>query len=524
VREQNLPLTRREFLAGAALMSMGAGSGDSLLSDEKCNAVLILSPIACGRLLRIDSGVAQALPEVLAVVRTGRDDQIHYLGEPLGVLVAKSAAAAEQAARSCSVFYESRPAVLTTSAALTDAHVPSPAAAPWPFSDAIALTYERGNPDAELQQATGGFILLQTYRTAPESPDSATPLLRKVLDELTARAEKAAGQPGGVRLALSPRQTEVLSGHRPETIQTLSLAAGHDGRLRALIHSSLNETAMTDEYVEPCGAVSRQLYQIDNLRVTHKVVRKNIAPATALAAAGLLPGLFALESALDELAYLIKFDPVRLRLLNHAEVDAVTGQTWESGKQLRECYRLGMERIGWNGEGGAPGWVHEPRSQHEGKFLRGLGMASTMGWRQPLQQGSANPGFGAHFVKVLCDPRTGSVWIARHIVALDVGAVPSLEQAESWAREGISLGHARALLTSQKGEKRPASETSEPKPPAEIEVIFVQPEPESQAKSAVPACRAAVRELALAGTAAAVANAIHHATGIRYRELPIVIG
>jgi xanthine dehydrogenase YagR molybdenum-binding subunit len=342
-----------------------------------------------------------------------------------------------------------------------------------------------------------------------------------VVERLSALSARAAGRTeSSVKLALSPPQMKLLSGARPETIQTLTLAAGRDGRLRALVHGSLNDTAMTAEYIEPCGVLSRHLYQIDHLRVTHQVVRKNIAPRAALAAAGLFPGLFALESALDEMAHWLKLDPVRLRLINHAESDPVTARPWKS-KRLRECYRLGMERIGWNGENGEPGRSHEPRMQHQGPLLSGLGMASTMGWPQTIAGDTAeavvDAAFGAHFVKVLVDPKTDQVSIARHVAVLDLGAVPDLEQARFFARVGIALGHEAALPS-------PAAAAKDGKPaPPEIEVLFVESDPSAATAPLLDARKdgKAVRDLSLAGVAAAVASAVHNATGVRHRELPI---
>ncbi len=526
-------LTRREFLAGAALLSAGV----SPLSAETLNAAIIESPIACGQLLGIDGSAARQSKEVLAVVRVTRDDRIHYLGEPLGVVVATTPEAAAEAVRRCAVTYESRPAVLTTAAALSSAHVPPLPAAPLPISlGEAALTYERGTPDATLEKTQPGFILKQTYHTAPElPPPEDAPLLSRVIERLSTLSANGAGRPGSsVKLALSLKEAQLLSGSRPETIQTLTLAAGRDGRLHALVHGSLNDTAMTAEYVEPCGVLSRHLYQIDHLRVTHQIVRKNIAPRAALPAAGLAPGLFALESALDELAHWLKLDPVRLRLINHAELDLVTGRPWKN-KRLRECYRLGMERIGWNGENGEPSRSHEPRTQHRGPLLVGLGMASAMGWPRPgvgstadaaadgRGEGTIDAAFGAHFVRVLVDPKTDRVSIARHVAVLDLGSVPDLEQARFLARVGIALGHASALPALA----APASTTKNDgaDPPPEIEVLFVESDPppaRPPAPAPVPVLDVkAVRDLALSGVAAAVGSAVHNATGVRHRELPI---
>jgi xanthine dehydrogenase YagR molybdenum-binding subunit len=102
------------------------------------------------------------------------------------------------------------------------------------------------------------------------------------------------------------------------------------------------------------------------------------------------PGLFALESALDELAYKLNMDPVELRIVNHADVNEQTGKPWSS-KYLKECYRMAAERFGWAKR------VPRPRSMRDGNVLVGWGMATATypGIRSP----------GAAKVRLLQDGR-----------------------------------------------------------------------------------------------------------------------
>jgi xanthine dehydrogenase YagR molybdenum-binding subunit len=79
--------------------------------------------------------------------------------------------------------------------------------------------------------------------------------------------------------------------------------------------------------------------------------------------------MFALESAMDELAYELKMDPLELRLVNYADADPATGKPWSS-KALRECYRLGAEKFGWKDR------KFEPRAMRDGRLLVGWGMAT----------------------------------------------------------------------------------------------------------------------------------------------------
>lgn len=487
--------TRREFIAGLAVL--GAEAAHAVPSAGTAHAVLIESPIACGRFLGIDKRAL--LPQDTGRVRTvlckKNGDSIDYRGEPLGLLVAEDPAAAALFLPRLAVLYESRPAVLTTPAALESAHLPM--AAKEAGRDASAWDYVRGYPEAALAEAQAGFLLRQTYVTAPEQPPPPPPLLPAVRGALEALAAQALKRP--VQVALSPHQAELLGGQRPETIQTLTLAAGRDGGLRALFHQSLNDTAMASEYVEPCGIASQHLYGALHVRVAHAVVRKNIAPRAALLAAGLAPGLFALESALDELATLLKLDPVRLRLLNHAEVDPVSGAPW-AGKRLRECYRLGMERIGWSER------PREPRALRTGPCWVGIGMAGTTTFLQPATGGAKRAGFGAHFVRLLVDPEKKTLRIARHVVVLDAGAQSDLKQAEATVKAAVALGHRAALV-----------EAMDKAPAPSIEPLFVEPDRET----AAPLAPETLRDLALTGVAAAVANAVFHAVAVRCRALPI---
>jgi len=124
-----------------------------------------------------------------------------------------------------------------------------------------------------------------------------------------------------------------------------------------------------DEFIEPAGLTSRFLYACPNVEVAHSLVRVNTGTPTPMRAPGESPGLFALESALDELSYKLGMDPVALRLANHAEVNQQTGKPCSS-KHLRECYAMGAALIGW--ENRRP----EPGATCDGRHWVGYGMAT----------------------------------------------------------------------------------------------------------------------------------------------------
>jgi xanthine dehydrogenase YagR molybdenum-binding subunit len=184
---------------------------------------------------------------------------------------------------------------------------------------------------------------------------------------LSAAAARQVGRP--VRLTLTRPQMFTSCGSRPATRQRIVLGAHHDGRLTALCHDTLSSTSVGENVVESAGAVSRMLYACPNVTVRQRVVRLDMPPPTFQRAPGHAPGSFALESALDELAYALRMDPIEVRLRNYADTDPGTGRPWSS-KHLRECYRLGAERFGWDPADRTPG------TRREGDVLIGSGMAT----------------------------------------------------------------------------------------------------------------------------------------------------
>jgi xanthine dehydrogenase YagR molybdenum-binding subunit len=193
---------------------------------------------------------------------------------------------------------------------------------------------------------------------------------------LAAVAARLVGRP--VKLVVTRQQMFSSCGHRSPTIQQLTLSATTDGKLTAIRHVTTSQTSEVDECVEPCGLTTRILYACPNLEVTHNLVRVNTGTPTAMRAPGEAPGTFALESALDELAYELGIDPVELRIINHADVNPQTGNPWSS-KYLKECYQKGAEKFGWSRRNPTPG------SMRDGDYLIGWGMATATypGYRSP---------------------------------------------------------------------------------------------------------------------------------------------
>jgi xanthine dehydrogenase YagR molybdenum-binding subunit len=172
-----------------------------------------------------------------------------------------------------------------------------------------------------------------------------------------------------VKLWLPRKQLFFTNGHRPETEQRVALGAGSDGKLVALIHEGVSQSNKVCEYNERFTRPTRTIYASPNIRAVNKVVELNVSSPTYMRAPGENPGMFAIESAMDELAVALKMDPLQLRLVNHADEDPSDGKPWSS-KSLKECYARAAERFGWSKRNA------EPRATRDGRLLIGQGMAS----------------------------------------------------------------------------------------------------------------------------------------------------
>jgi xanthine dehydrogenase YagR molybdenum-binding subunit len=186
---------------------------------------------------------------------------------------------------------------------------------------------------------------------------------------IAALAAKHVGRP--VKLVLERPQMFGPVGWRGRTSQTVALGAERDGTLTALQHHTLAETSTYDAFMEACGLPARMLYASATSATSHRLVRANIATPSYARAPGWATGTFALECAMDELAWALDIDPIELRLQNHADEDPATGHPWSS-KHLRECYRIGATRFGWHRRARQPGvW-------REGGRRIGWGMATSV--------------------------------------------------------------------------------------------------------------------------------------------------
>jgi xanthine dehydrogenase YagR molybdenum-binding subunit len=150
-----------------------------------------------------------------------------------------------------------------------------------------------------------------------------------------------------VKLVLTRDMMFQSVGHRPRTQQRVRLGATPDGKLVSLMHDSLNHTSILDDYSEGCSEATAYSYSTPNLRATSGLVRRNVGTPTSMRGPGAVPGLFALESAMDELAIKLNMDPVKLRLLNEPQKDEGLNLPFSS-RHMVECLNVGAEKFGWS--------------------------------------------------------------------------------------------------------------------------------------------------------------------------------
>ena len=185
---------------------------------------------------------------------------------------------------------------------------------------------------------------------------------------LAAMAAKVVNRP--VRVELTRQQMFSGTGHRTPTFQTIALAATRDGNLQAIRHHSEMVTSPVGDWVETCGLGSTNvLYDAPAIEFDHVVHTVNVSQPSFMRAPGECPGTYAVECAMDELAYALKMDPLQLRLVNDSPNHPIKGIPW-STKHLRECYEQGAREFGWSRR------THEPRSMKDGRLLVGWGLAT----------------------------------------------------------------------------------------------------------------------------------------------------
>lgn len=207
-----------------------------------------------------------------------------------------------------------------------------------------------------------------------------------------------------LKVVMSRRQMTANTGHRSQTKQTMRLAANQDGKLQAIKHLAKSCTSPVETFPEPCTNITPVIYAAPNIRLKQELGVLNVGTPTFMRAPGENPGMFALESAMDELAWALNIDPLELRLRNETQIHQRKNLPF-SAKHFAECLTKGAEQFGWSQR------QKQTRSQRQGNLLVGWGLAAAA---FPAGRGSAEvkvrllPNGTAHVLTSANDVGTGA--------------------------------------------------------------------------------------------------------------------
>ena len=444
---------------------------------------------------------------------------------------------------------------------------------------------------------------------------------------LTMMAARIVRRP--VKFALTRQHMFAVTTYRPPSIQHLRLGADNEGRLTAMSHDAVSQTSTLEEFAEQSAVVTRMMYAAPNRATTHRLARLDVPTPGWLRAPGECPGMFALESAMDELAIASGLDPIELRIRNETSVDPETGKPFSS-RGLVTCLREGAKHFGWEPRDPTPGL------RREGRWRIGTGVAAstypaysapstatirltadgqyailidaidigtgawtiltqiaadaleapiesihleigdtilpeaptaggskgTASWgpaiveaahalRKRLQetQGVVPEGgievtitsgsnanmqlfsmyaFGAQFAEVRVNMDTGEIRVPRLLGVFGIGRVMNAKTARSQLFGAMTMGLSMALHEHSVMDPRFGDYVNHDfaeyhiASNADVSVVDVSWIEENDPYLNVLGAKG-VGEIGIVGTAAAIANATYHATGIRIRELPITL-
>ncbi|WP_214417168.1 xanthine dehydrogenase family protein molybdopterin-binding subunit [Sphaerisporangium fuscum] len=443
---------------------------------------------------------------------------------------------------------------------------------------------------------------------------------------LAALTAKQVGRP--VKLAVTRREMFAVTGYRTPTIQRVRLGAERDGRLLAIVHDACEQSSSIAEYVEESAACSRMMYAAPNRRTTQRLVRLDVPTPSWMRAPGEAQGMYALESAMDELAVACGVDPIELRVRNEPETDPGTGLPFSS-RNLVACLREGARRFGWAERDPRPGVRRSgstligtgvaastypvflapsrasARAEPDGRFTVDIaaadigtgaktvltqiaadalrvpcdrvtlrigdsalpaatlagGSMGTASWGTAVvracealaeelgRAGGVVPAagleasadtkeevrgqaklsrhaFGAQFAEVAVDADSGETRVRRLLGVFAAGRILNPKTARSQFTGGMIMGMSMALLEESLMDPRFGDylnrDLAQYHIPVnadvrDIEAVWI----EEDDPHLNPMGAKGIGEIGIVGTAAAVANAVYHATGTRIRDLPI---
>ncbi|AXC10265.1 Periplasmic aromatic aldehyde oxidoreductase, molybdenum binding subunit YagR [Acidisarcina polymorpha] len=399
--------------------------------EELAYGIPVVSTIASGHIRSIDSNAAEAMPGVLGVLHHGNvgdlfrpaqgfeqnvrasetrppfeDDVVYYYGQYIALILAETFEQGQAAAAQVKVTYDtSKPIVRMPANPVTD--------------NPPAKKFSRGDTDTAFAQAAvkldetyttpvethnpmemhatiavwknGKFTLYESTQGVVNHHNTICQMLGMPLESVQVISPfvgsgfgcKLFPWPQSLMAAVAARHLDrpvkvsvprnlmfTTVGHRPYTRQRMKLGATSDGKLVSLSHEVLTHTSMVDDYMENCTEPTGMLYSCPNISAIQHLVHLNVGTPTPMRGPGTTPGLFAIESAMDELAIKLNMDPLELRLKNYAETDEQEKKPFSS-KHLRECYQTGAERFGWSKRTPGVG------SMRDGNLVLGWGMATS---------------------------------------------------------------------------------------------------------------------------------------------------
>ena len=454
-------------------------------ADGLLHGSVICSVIARGRIVRIDASAAEALEGVSLVLShlnrppLAQDDEsyedddaadgspfrplfnerIRYSGQPVALVVADTLELARHAASLVRIEYQQQPHETDLRQALDRSHA-APAELPKPRGDADAaiagaplslqLEYELPNeyhhpmePHAStvMYQADGSLLVHDKTQGPQNSQQYLASVLKldpsqvRVLSSFVGGAFGSGLRPQyqlplaamaalklqrSVRVTLS-RQQMFTFGYRPRAVQRLQLGAAADGKLQGLVHEVIGQTSRFEDFTEHVAEWSGMLYHCDHVRLAYRLVPLDVYTPLDMRAPGAATGLFALESAMDELAWAAGVDPLQLRLTNYAQTNQNEGKPYSS-KELRACYQQGADAFGWS--------TRDPqlRSMRQGNQLVGYGMATGV-WEAMQMPASARATLTADgrliVASATCDIGPGTATAMTQIAAEALGLDPA---------------------------------------------------------------------------------------------------
>jgi xanthine dehydrogenase YagR molybdenum-binding subunit len=425
-RAVGAPVSRVE---GVAKVTGAARYSGEIPLEQLAYGWAVQATIAKGAIVSFDTAAALAMPGVISVLTwenaprlapgAGGEllllqaDRVHYRGQVVALVVAGTLEQARAAADALPVRYAPEPHDVILRADHPAIYAPDHvnpnnitdtitgdveaglAAAAIRVDETYSTPAEHNNPmepHAAMARWEGGQLTVWDSNQGPASVQQTLSALFaldasavRVITEhvgggfgskgsarppavLAAMAARMLGRP--VRVTFSRQQQFSLVGYRTPTIQQVRLGADTDGRLLALDHLAYSQTSTVVEFAEQTATMARMMYASPNLRTRHRLLALDVPTPSWMRAPGEAPGSFALECAMDELAYACGIDPIELRARNEPAVEPEGGREFSS-RHLLDCYAEGARLFGWGGRDPRPGM------RRDGRWLVGTGVASS---------------------------------------------------------------------------------------------------------------------------------------------------